>query len=314
MRRILGFALLTSLVLFACDQAEEPQDATPSADDAVDEAAAVRAVAESWDPISNAEDVDGMMGLFTANPIRLNAGEPALVGTEACRADFAVAFANSNSEGYNPVDEVQVAGSWAFARGTFLDKTTSEETGEVTEERGKWLSIFRKTPEGWKFHLDAWNRDAPATNVDATEATARGELPPELSPSGPAEEAVVALGEAWDEANNAEDVEALLGLYTQDAIRMNADEPLIQGTEALRMDFEDAFAAQKPDGSGPILGLEIEGDWAYMWGTWTDHPTLKETGETLEDSGKWLNVLRSTPEGWKIYVEIWNRDAPQTSG
>ena len=176
MRRILALALVTSAALLACDQAEESQDIA-------EEAAAVRAVAESWDAIANAEDVDGMMGLFTANPIRLNAGEPALVGAEASRADFAAAFSSSNNEGYNPIDEVQVVGSWAFVRGTFLDKTTSEETGEVTEERGKWLSILHKTPDGWKFHIDAWNRDAPATSVDDSEVTARGELPPEASAS-----------------------------------------------------------------------------------------------------------------------------------
>ena len=167
MRRIL--ALLTTVALLACG-AEEPQDTTS----ATDEAAAVRAVAESWDAIANAEDVDGMMDLFTANPVRLNAGEPAVVGAEASRADFAAGFASSNNEGYNPIDEVQVVGSWAFVRGTFLDKTTSDETGEVTEERGKWLSILHRTPEGWKFHVDAWNRDAPATNADNTEMTARG--------------------------------------------------------------------------------------------------------------------------------------------
>ena len=268
MRRTLALALVTSVALVACDQAGEPQDMT-------EEAAAVRAVAESWDAIANAEDVEGMVGLFTANPIRLNAGEPALVGAEASRADFAAAFASSNNEGYNPIDEVQVVGSWAFVRGTFLDKTTSEETGEVTEERGKWLSILHKTPEGWKFHVDAWNRDAPATSVDDTEVTARGELPPEVSSSGGDDAGVLALNEAWDDANNAEDVEALIALYTDDAIRMSADQPVMQGTEALRMDFEQLFVAQQPDGAGVIRGLEVGEDWAYVWGTWTDHATPK---------------------------------------
>ena len=307
MKRILSIGFVAVLCLSACGQAEEPEVA-PAVDESVDEAAAVRAVAESWDSFANAEDVDGLMGIFSPDPIRLNAGEPALVGADACRADFEADWAASDSEGYNPIDDVQVAGNWAFARGTFTDKTTSEETGEVTEETGKWLSILRKTPDGWKFYIDAWNRDAPSDATASAEKTDRGELPPEFSPSDAAEEALFTQGSAWDEANNAEDAEALVGLYTADAIYMAADEPLIQGADALRTAFEEGYAAEKPNGAGVMRGAEIEGDWAYAWGTWTASPTVKETGETRNESGKWLSILRNSAEGWKNYVDIWNRD------
>jgi ketosteroid isomerase-like protein len=318
MKRALGFLLVTSLVLFACGQAgevpsENAEDTAPVADVGTDEAAVVRALVESWDPISNAEDLDGMMGLFTADPIRLNAGEPPLIGAAACRADFEAGFASGNNEGNNPIDDIQVAGSWAFARGTFTDKATTE-SGEITEETGKWVSILRKSAGGWKYAVDIWNRDAPSANAGSSDDFDRGELPAEVTPSGADEEAIVAVSKGWDAANNAEDVDTLLGLYAVDAIRMAADEPMTQGTEAIRERIESGWATQKPDGTGPILGLEVEGDWAYMWGTWTDRPTVKATGEVLEDSGKWLNVLLRTPEGWKIQVEIWNRDTASASG
>ena len=314
MKKTLVCVLSTSLILFACGQAEEAQEAAPPpTEPVVDEAAVVRAVAESWDPIANAEDLDGMMALFTADSVRLNAGEPAVVGAEAIRADFAAGWADSDSVGSNPVDEVQVAGSWAFARGTFLDRTTSADTGEVTEDRGKWVSIFRKTADGWKYHLDSWNRDAPASGGDAGEPADRGELPPAFTTSSSAEEAVVAAGAAWDAANNAADVDGLLALYTADAIRMSDDQPVIQGAEALRRDFEAFFSAQTPNGAGVTRGVEVEGDWAYAWGTWTDRPTVKATGEVSEDAGKWLNVLRASPDGWKLYIDLWNRDAAPAS-
>ncbi len=59
-----------------------------------------------------------------------------------------------------------------------------------------------------------------------------------------------------------------------------------------------------------MRGIEVEGDWAYSWDTWTDSATNKETGEVRDEVGKWINVLRSTPDGWKIYIDLWNRDAP----
>ena len=310
MKKILLFVLSASLVLFACAPAEKAEDAAPGTDVAVDESAAVRAVAESWDPIGNAEDLDAMVGLFTADAIRLNAGEPALVGTAAIRADFAAGWAGSDAVESSPIDEVQVAGNWAFARGTSIIQTTSD-SGEITEEIGKWVSIFNKTPGGWKYYIDSWNRDAPASAVDAAEPTERGELPPEFTPSGQAQEAITASSStAWDEANNAEDVDGLLALYTADAIRMSPDLLVVQGTDALRANFETFFAAQTPNGAGVMRGIEVEGDWAYSWGTWTDSATNKETGEVRDEVGKWINVLRSTSDGWKIYIELWNRDAP----
>jgi ketosteroid isomerase-like protein len=312
MKTTLGFLLAMSLLLFACGQAEERQDASPPTEPlvepVVDEAAAVRAVAESWDPIANAKDLDGMMRLFAAGSVRLNAGEPAVVGAEAIRADFAAGWAASDTVGSNPVDEVQVAGSWAFARGTFVDRATSHDTGEVTEERGKWVSILRKTADGWKYQIDSWNRDAPAGIGAIGEPTDRGELPPVVTPANAAEEAVLAAGAAWDAANNAADVDALLALYTADAIRMSDGQPMVQGAEALRRDFEALFAAQTPNGVGVTRGIEVEGDWAYAWGTWTDRPTIKATGEVLEEAGKWINVLRASPDGWKLYIDLWNRD------
>jgi ketosteroid isomerase-like protein len=316
MRKTLSCVLSTSLFLFACGQAEEAQDAAPPpAAPVVDEAAAVRAVAESWDPIANAENLDGMMGLFAADAVRLNAGEPAVVGAEAIRAEFAAGWAANDSVGSNPVDEVQVAGDWAFARGTFVDSTTAADTGEVTEERGKWVSIFRKTADGWKYHLDSWNRDAPPSAVPtgAAEPADRGVLPPVVTAANPAEEAILADGAAWDAANNAGDVDALVALYAADAIRMSDAQPMIQGAEALRSDFEAGFAAQTPNGAGVTRGIEVDGDWAYAWGTWTDRPTIKATGEVRDEAGKWVNVLRASPEGWKIYVDLWNRDAAPAS-
>ncbi len=311
MKKVLGFALLTSLVLFGCSQAEEAsseaaEDAAPAADVGVDEVAAVRALAESWDGIANVEDIDGMMGMFTADAIRLGAGQPAMIGAAACRAGFEAGWAAGDSEGYNPIDDLAVAGNWAWVRGTFTDKTTSD-SDETTEARGKWVSIVRKTDDGWKYAIDVWNNDAPSTSAAAD--FDRGELPGEFMPSSPDEEAALAAASGWDAANNAEDADALVALYAEDGIRMPADAPTVQGTEALRQHFEDSWATQKPDGSGPTLGLEVEGDWAFLWGTWADRPTDKTTGEVSEDGGKWLNIMQRTPAGWKIHTEIWNRDS-----
>ena len=50
--------------------------------------------------------------------------------------------------------------------------------------------------------------------------------------------------------------------------------------------------------------MEAGDEWAYQWGTWS----VKTTNPGSEDSGKWLSIVRRTPDGWKDYLDIWNRD------
>lgn len=80
----------------------------------------------------------------------------------------------------------------------------------------------------------------------------RGQRPAEVTPSGADEEAAVALSKAWDEANNNSDADALLALYAEDAIRMAADEPMIQGTAAIRAAIESGYEEQTPNCTGPM--------------------------------------------------------------
>ncbi len=309
---LVWFALI--LVLAACAPAKEAGTADTPAP-AVDEAAAVRAVADSWDPLSNASDVEGLTALFAADAIRLAEGRPAMIGREAIRASFAEEFARQTGTFSNPVDEVQVAGTWAFARGSFSGSSTAKATGEVSEDRGKWVSIFHQTGEGWKYFVDIWNRDAPQAAGAASTESAPASLPEPLAPGGGADaDAILALEAAWDTAHNAGEIAALVALYAADAMKLSANEPAQTGTEAIRADFEEEAATSTINGSGPVRGLEVGGDWAYAWGTWSETSTNKKSGETGQNSGKWVNVLRRTGDGWKIYLDIGNGDAPGPAG
>ena len=78
------------------------------------------------------------------------------------------------------------------------------------------------------------------------------------------------------------------------------------GAEAIRATFEEEFAGTNFTEEGPVHCLEVAGDWAHAWGTWSQTGT-DATGNAVEESGKWLEILKRTPEGWKIYIEIWNR-------
>ena len=309
-RQSLILLLALGLHLSCAPQTEQGGEAeAPAA--AVDDEAAVRAVAETWDPMMNGADLDGMMSLFAADAVRLDAGAPPSIGSEAIRRSFQRAFESASFEGSGPVEEIEVAGDWAFARGSFTEQLTDKASGEVTEEAGKWVSVFRKTQEGWTYAIDIWNRDAPssaAVNLEAEVDTPA--LPEEITTGrSPDEEALLAVGAAWDTAYNASDIDGLVELYTSDAHRMSADEPDHAGQDAIRASFEAELASVDADGAGRVYGMEVEGDWAYVWGTWSETFSDKETNEQIEDSGSWLSILKRTPDGWKFYLDIWNRDA-----
>ncbi len=272
-RQSLILLLALGLHLSCAPQTEQGGEAeAPAA--AVDDEAAVRAVAETWDPMMNGADLDGMMSLFADDAVRLDAGAPPSIGSEAIRRSFQRAFESASFEGSGPVEEIEVAGDWAFARGSFTEQLTDKASGEVTEEAGKWVSVFRKTQEWWTYAIDIWNRDAPssaAVNLEAEVDTPA--LPEEIT-----------TGRSPDEPDHA-------------------------GQDAIRASFEAELASVDADGAGRVYGMEVEGDWAYVWGTWSETFSDKETNEQIEDSGSWLSILKRTPDGWKFYLDIWNRDA-----
>ena len=289
-----------------CAAPEEPvteEAAQPGEDMGEDDEAAIRALAESWDPLSNAGDADGMANLFASDAILLHEKLPVVVGRQAIRDAFAALYGAQSVDESNPVEEIQVAEGWAFARGRF-EGTTTPEGGEAIEAIGKWVSVLRKTDEGWKYYIDIWNRDAAVTTT-VPEITGS---PVEDSVMGSEAdvEAIRELMTSWDAALNGGHVDAIVGLYTADARRMPMNRPVEVGVDAIRAAFEKEFAEASFEEEGPVHGIDVAGDWAYAWGTWSNTVTDASDGGTTDNAGKWLEILRRTPEGWKIYIEIWN--------
>ena len=109
-------------------------------------------------------DLHGIMGSYADDVISLPPNQPALFGKDAVRSmwedlltDFAVEVSVS-------VDEVEVAGQWAFERGTFDMKLSPRAGGSPIEDSGKYLDILRKQPDGsWKYSRVSWNSSQPST-------------------------------------------------------------------------------------------------------------------------------------------------------
>jgi uncharacterized protein (TIGR02246 family) len=110
----------------------------------------------------NDGDVNAWVGAFTADGVQMPPNAPANLGRETIRtwsqaflAPFRAAFALA-------VDEVQVAGDWAFERGTYTITLTHKAGGEPMQDIGKYITIYERQPSGaWGMARDIWNSNNP---------------------------------------------------------------------------------------------------------------------------------------------------------
>jgi ketosteroid isomerase-like protein len=105
----------------------------------------------------------------------------------------------------------------------------------------------------------------------------------------------------WEAAFNEGDYAGVAALYTEDAIRMPPGEELIRGRAGI-VERSQQFAGFKIDLQS-YSGL-VDGDLGTSWGTYKLTGTVDGTPMTIE--GRWMNAVKKTSDGWKIYRDIWH--------
>jgi len=104
-------------------------------------------------------DIDGWIALWADDGIQLAPDAPANVGKEQIRAatkSVLDLFSFNNMTINNA--EVEWAGEWAFARGTYAATLVPTNGDEAIPVDGKYMSIFKKQADGsWKLYRDCFN-------------------------------------------------------------------------------------------------------------------------------------------------------------
>jgi len=154
MKKALG--ILAAVLVFA------PTGCAPTMDVEADKAA-IRNLHDQTAAASNAGD---LARLFTDDAIMMLPNEPALVGREAIHTWAQGLFDQFTLEETVTTEEIQVAGDWAFLRGTYTFTMTPKPEGETQEETGKCVHIVQRQPDGsWKNTRLMWNSDQPAVSA-----------------------------------------------------------------------------------------------------------------------------------------------------
>jgi len=116
----------------------------------------------------------------------------------------------------------------------------------------------------------------------------------------------------WPRAVADKDVARYIFPYSDDALVLNPNQPIITGKEALGVYATKILATPGLSLTMQTVRVEVarSGDLAYSHGTYaTSMDSAK--GKPVTDKGKYVVVYRKEPDGkWKAVADIYNSDLP----
>lgn len=119
---------------------------------------------------------------------------------------------------------------------------------------------------------------------------------------------IQAAENAWAAALNARDLDALMALYTDDAVSMTNNAPMLSGKDAIRKSQELDFAGM-PDGlTYSFEVLDVYGDGNTITETGTS--TYKNADGKVVGTGKYMVVWEKQDGKYLCVREIYNGDTP----
>ena len=159
MKTVLSLVLALALVpLSAC---------APKVNDPAD-MQAMKDMQAVWDKAANAGNTEAAVAFYTAEAMRMEPNQPAVVGQQAIRASLQKYFDRYTDQVRNVADDVRVSGDLAVARGSFEGTSTPKAGGSPAQVKGKWLTAFQRQADGsWKSFWDTYNSDLPAPGATA---------------------------------------------------------------------------------------------------------------------------------------------------
>ncbi len=117
----------------------------------------------------------------------------------------------------------------------------------------------------------------------------------------------------FDAAAGAEDIDAMMSLFADDAVRMPPNAPAAIGSAAIRDLFLQDWQANDFEGRNELVDLRIAGDLAVGYGTWEGRVIPEDGSPAFDDVGKWMaSWERQTDGSWKVLWNVFNSDLPPT--
>ncbi len=128
--------------------------------DAEKDVKAIQTWAEKYMAAVKSADLEGLMGVQSEDVCFLPAHQLIVQGKEAARKWAKQLFDAFELEYNIELPYIEVLGDWAFARGVYNSKTKVKADGQIFEDTGKFINIFKKQSNGeWICSYSIWNSD-----------------------------------------------------------------------------------------------------------------------------------------------------------
>lgn len=118
---------------------------------------------------------------------------------------------------------------------------------------------------------------------------------------------IQAIENAWAAAINAKDVNAIMGLYADDAVSLPDDAPMLVGKAAIQK-YQDEQRAKSP--AGQVVSfetLDVYGDGITV--TEVGKETTKDASGKVVHTGKYMAVFEKRDGKYLCIREIYNDDS-----
>ena len=109
-------------------------------------------------------DMDRWIALWDEDGIQMPQDTPMRQGKAAILREMKMGLQEVSYDAFavDP-EEATMEDRFGFSRGTFTYSFSRKAGGERNNRKGKYLTIFRRQPDGsWKIYRDCFNFDAPA--------------------------------------------------------------------------------------------------------------------------------------------------------
>lgn len=131
-------------------------------------------------------------------------------------------------------------------------------------------------------------------------------MDPAKNPDGEDREAIEKLHRADMAAARVHDIKTLITLWTDDGILFLQGREPIRGKAAiweyLQAQLPEARKYEVSEYRHHFEEIQVSGDWAYEWGTFTGTYRLKSGGPDLRERARLFRVLRRQADGsWKCH-------------
>jgi uncharacterized protein (TIGR02246 family) len=143
---------------FGCQKAEEAAE-EPVVNVEAD-VEAIKAWFDQYISTVKAGDVDSLIALYAENTVILPSNGSIVEGRDAFRKWINELFVRYNAEENMAIQEIEVFGKHAFARGSYDYRNIHKENGDVWEGKGKFINLYKLHSDGiWKCTHNIWTEE-----------------------------------------------------------------------------------------------------------------------------------------------------------